>query len=91
MGTFVRRVDEVSAMVFVPLVLAEPLLGPIAVPWNERENFSEIGSDRKRILRRSTETGISGINLFVISTKALLSMKRFGDGKPRIRKEAYLD
>ena len=84
MGTFVRRVDEVSAMVFVPLVLAEPLLGPIAVPWNERENFSEIswiGSDQKRILRRSTETGISGINLFVISTKALLSMKRFADGR----------
>ena len=45
MRTFVRGVDEVSAVIFVPLVFAEPLFGTIAIPCRKVDQGLEIGGE----------------------------------------------
>jgi len=69
MGTLVRRVDEVSAMVFVPLVLAEPLLGPIAIPFHTLfsvENIFALASAIRQIQSARVSANLRAIAEFSV-------------------------
>ena len=46
MRALMRGVDEVGAVIFVPLILTEPLLRSIAIPWNQWQK----GNDRVRAM-----------------------------------------